>query len=58
MKEFSFEVTKTGWIHVDADSLEDAEARLQENFGHYYVVTSTGEELSDGYELTDEVEVL
>ena len=57
MKEFSFEVTKTGWIHVEADSVEDAEARLQENFGHYYVVTSTGEELSDGYELTDEVEV-
>ena len=26
-------------------------------FGHFYVVTSTGEELSDGYELTDEVEV-
>ncbi len=57
MKEFSFTVQKTGWIHVEADSLEDAEARLQENFGHYYVVTSTGEELSDGYELTDEVEV-
>ena len=57
MKEFSFTVTKTGWIHVEADSVEDAEARLQENFGHYYVVTSTGEELSDGYELTDEVEV-
>ena len=29
MNEFSFEVTKTGWIHVEADSLEDAEARLQ-----------------------------
>jgi len=57
MKEFSFEVTKTGWIHVEADSLEDAEARLQENFGHYYVVTSTGEELSMGYETTGEVEL-
>ena len=57
MKEYSFTVQKTGWIHVEADSLEDAEARLQESFGHYYVVTSTGEELSDGYELTDEVEV-
>ena len=56
MKEFSFEVTKTGWIHVEADSVEDAEARLQENFGHYYVITETGEELSVGWELTGEVE--
>ena len=39
MNEFSFEVTKTGWIHVEADSVEDAEARLQENFGHFYVIT-------------------
>ncbi len=57
MNNYCFTVTKTGCINVEADSLEDAEARLQENFGHYYVVTSTGEELSDGYELTDEVEV-
>ena len=56
MKEFSFTVQKTGWIHVEADSLEDAEARLQENFGHYYVVTETGEELSNGWETTGEVE--
>ena len=57
MKEFSFEVTKTGWIHVEADSLEDAEARLQESFGHYYVITETGEELSMGWEPTGEVEL-
>ena len=57
MKEFSFEVTKTGWIHVDADSVEDAEARLQESFGHYYVITETGEELSMGWEPTGEVEL-
>ena len=56
MKEFSFEVTKTGYIHVEADSLEDAEARLQESFGHYYVITETGEELSMGWEPTGEVE--
>ena len=35
MKEISFTVTKTGYINVEADSIEDAEARLQENFGHY-----------------------
>ena len=57
MKEFSFEVTKTGWIHVEADPVEDAEARLQENFGHYYVITETGEELSMGWEPTGEVEL-
>ena len=57
MNNFCFTVTKTGYINVEADSFEDAEAKLQENFGHLYVVTSTGEELSDGYELTDEVEV-
>ena len=57
MKEYSFEVTKTGWINVEADSVEDAEARLQESFGHYYVITETGEELSMGWETTGEVEL-
>mgnify|MGYP001408803192 CR=1 FL=1 len=57
MKEFCFTVTKTGYMNVEADSLEDAEAKLQDNFGHIYVITSTGEELSDGWETTDEVEV-
>ena len=54
--EYCFTVTKTGYIHVEADSLEDAEARLQESFGHYYVITETGEELSMGWETTGEVE--
>ena len=57
MNEYSFTVTKTGYINVEADSVEDAEARLQENFGHYYVITDTGEELSDGWETTGEVEL-
>ena len=57
MKEFVFTVTKTGYINVEADSIEDAEARLQENFGHYYVITDTGEELSNGWETTGEVEL-
>ena len=43
-------------MNVEADSFEDAEAKLQENFGHLYVITSTGEELSDGWETTGEVE--
>ena len=57
MNEYSFTVTKTGYINVEADSVEDAEARLQENFGHYYVITETGEELSNGWETTGEVEL-
>ena len=56
MKEFSFTVTKTGYIHVEAETVEDAHATLQENFGHFYVITETGEELSIGWELTGEVE--
>ena len=58
MKEFSFEVTKTGWIHVEADSVEDAEAILKENLGSFYVSTDGSQEPADGWELTDEVEVL
>ena len=57
MNEYSFTVTKTGYINVEADSVEDAEARLQENFGHFYVITETGEELSNGWETTGEVEL-
>ena len=57
MNEYCFTVQKTGWIHVEADTVEDAEARLQESFGHYYVITETGEELSMGWETTGEVEL-
>ena len=56
MNEYCFTVKKTGWIHVEAETVEDAEATLQENFGHFYVVTETGEELSMGWEPTGEVE--
>ena len=57
MNNYFFTVTKTGWINVEADSFEDAETKLQENFGHFYVVTETGEELSMGWETTGEVEL-
>ena len=57
MNNYFFTVTKTGWINVEADSFEDAETKLQENFGHYYVITETGEELSMGWETTGEVEL-
>ena len=57
MNNFCFTVIKTGYVNVEAESFEDAEAKLQENFGHLYVITDTGEELSDGWEITNEVEV-
>ena len=57
MKEFCFTVTKTGYINVEAESFEDAETKLQENFGHFYVITSTGEESAYSWETTGEVEV-
>ena len=39
MKEFVFTVIKTGYVNVEAESFEDAEAILQENLGHFYVST-------------------
>ena len=58
MKEFCFTVTKTGYINVEADSIEDAEAILKETLGFFYVSTDGSQEPADGWELTDEVEVL
>ncbi len=58
MSEYCFSVRKTGWIYVEADSLEEAETKLEKNFGHYYVVAEeTGEELSTGWETTGSVEL-
>ena len=58
MKEFCFTVTKTGYVNVEADSYEDAEAILKENLGSFYVSTDCSQVPADGWELTDEVEVL
>ena len=58
MKEFCFTVIKRGYVNVEAESFEDAEAILQENLGHFYVSTDGSHEPADGWELTDEVEEL
>ena len=58
MKEFVFTVIKTGYVNVEAESFEDAETILQENLGHFYVSTNGGHDPADGWELTDEAEVL
>ena len=58
MKEFCFTVIKRGFVNVEAESFEDAEAILQENLGYFYVSTNGSHEPADGWELTDEAEVL
>ena len=58
MKEFVFTVIKTGYVNVEAESFEDAEAILQENLGYFYVSTNGSHETADGWELTDEAEAL
>ena len=58
MNNFCFTVTKTGYMNVEAESFEDAEAILQENLGHFYVSTNGSHEPADGWELTDEAEEL
>ena len=57
MKEFVFTVIKTGYVNVEAESFEDAEAILQENLGHFYVSTDGSQEPADGWETTGEIEL-
>ena len=59
MKEYCFTVTKTGWIHVEADSLEEAEAKLKDSIDGFYVRTEYGEQpADDSWQLTGDVEIL
>tara|TARA_B100000508_G_scaffold94002_1_gene73433 strand:- start:616 stop:822 length:207 start_codon:yes stop_codon:yes gene_type:complete len=56
MKYYTFTVIKTGYVTVEAESFDDAEAILQEDLGHFYVSTNGSQEPADGWELTDDVE--
>ncbi len=56
MKYYTFTVIKTGYVTVEAESFDDAEAILQEDLGAFYVSTNGGHEPADGWELTDDVE--
>ena len=43
MAEYQFTVQQEGYIFVEADSIEEAEEKLQNSIGHFYVVTDRGD---------------
>ena len=47
MNNYVFTVTQTGTIDVEANSEEEARSILDQNIGHFYVVTDRGEQLAD-----------
>ena len=47
MNNYVFTVTQTGTIDVEANSEEEARSILEQNIGHFYVVTNRGEQLAD-----------
>ena len=59
MAEYQFTVQQEGYIFVEADSLEEAEAKLQEYIHHFYVRTEYGEQpADDSWQLTGDVEII
>ena len=59
MNEYQFTVQQEGYIFVEADSIEEAEEKLKNMIGHFYVVTDRGEQpANDSWELTGEVEIV
>jgi len=47
MNNYVFTVTQTGTIDVEANSEEEARSILEQNTGHFYVVTARGEQPAD-----------
>ena len=59
MNEYNFTVQQEGYIFVEANSLEEAEAKLQEYIHHFYVRTEYGEQpADDSWQLTGDVEII
>ena len=59
MAEYNFTVQQEGYIFVEADSIEEAEEKLKNMIGHFYVVTDRGEQpANDSWELTGDVEIV
>ena len=54
MNNYVFTVTQAGTIDVEANSEEEARSILEQNIGHFYVVTDRGEQLAnDSWEVGD-----
>ena len=54
MNNYVFTVTQTGTIDVEANSEDEARSILEQNIGHFYVVTDRGEQLAnDSWEVGD-----
>ena len=47
MADYQFTVTQTGTICVEANSEEEAREKLENNIGHFYVITDNGEQPAD-----------
>ena len=59
MAEYQFTVQQEGYIFVEADSIEEADEKLKNMIGHFYVVTDRGEQpANDSWELTGDVEIV
>ena len=59
MAEYNFTVQQEGYIFVEADSLEEAEAKLKDSIDGFYVRTEYGEHpADDSWQLTGDVEIL
>ena len=59
MGEYNFTVQQEGYIFVEADSLEEAEAKLKDSIDGFYVRTEYGEQpADDSWQLTGDVEIL
>ena len=59
MNEYNFTVQQEGYIFVEADSLEEAEAILKDSINHFYVRTEYGEQpADDSWQLTGDVEII
>ena len=47
MNNYQFTVTQTGIICIDANSEEEAREKLENDIGHFYVITDNGEQPAD-----------
>ena len=59
MTEYQFTVTQTGIICVEANSEEEAKEKLENNMGHFYVITDNGEvPANDSWEIGEIYDII